>query len=202
MSTLVDKLFNQTFRFNEPHTKWKEYSFSNLFNLSTEKNTNNTVTNILSASQAHGMISREDIDIDIKFDKNSTKNYKIVESGDYIIHLRSFQGGFAFSDKKGICSPAYTILRPTLSLIYGFLREYFTSKMFVNSLKTVTYGIRDGRSINVDEFLKMKILLPSNHEQIQIINIISTIDDKIKMNIRLQELFLRQKQYLLGNLFI
>lgn len=50
---------------------------------------------------------REDLGIDIKYDKATLKNYKVVSLGDFIISLRSFQGGFELSDKSsihGFCS--------------------------------------------------------------------------------------------------
>lgn len=129
----------------------------------------------------YGMIERSDINIDIKFEQESISGYKIVRKGDYVVHLRSFQGGFAFSDRTGICSPAYIILRPNDLVVYSYLSHYFTSKPFIKSLKLVTYGIRDGRSINVDEWLDMPILLPPAQEQIRILTIVNAIDAKLTM---------------------
>ncbi|HDR1572121.1 TPA: restriction endonuclease subunit S, partial [Pasteurella multocida] len=56
------------------------------------------------------MVKREEIGIDIKYDRKSTNTYKRVKVGQFVIHLRSFQGGFAWSDLEGITSPAYTII--------------------------------------------------------------------------------------------
>ena len=135
----------------------KEYSYGQLFDVVNERNKQMKYSNILSASQEKGMVNRDDLNLDIQFERSNINTYKIVRKGDYVIHLRSFQGGFAFSDKLGVCSPAYTILRPNSLLEYGYLSNYFTSQRFIKSLVLVTYGIRDGRSINVDEWLRMKI---------------------------------------------
>ena len=89
-------------------------------------------SNILSASQEKGMVNRDDLNLDIQFERSNINTYKIVRKGDYVIHLRSFQGGFAFSDKLGVCSPAYTILRPNSLLEYGYLSNYFTSQRFIS----------------------------------------------------------------------
>ncbi len=106
--------------------------------------------------------------------------YKVVHPGDYVIHLRSFQGGFAFSEKSGICSPAYTILQPSSSISYGFLSNYFTSNKFINSLRIVTYGIRDGKSISVEEWLKLSTSVPKSlNEQQRIQTFLSLIDKRI-----------------------
>ena len=148
------------------------------------------------------MIERSDINIDIKFEQDSISGYKIVRKGDYVVHLRSFQGGFAFSDRTGICSPAYTILRPNDLVTYGYLSHFFTSKPFVKSLKLVTYGIRDGRSINVDEWLDMTITLPTKQEQIHVLAIINAIDSKLSNETMIQSDLLRQRSYLLNTMFI
>ena len=167
-----------------------------------EKNRKLEYTNVLSASQELGMIKRSDINIDIKFEQDSICGYKIVRNGDYVVHLRSFQGGFAFSDKTGICSPAYTILRPNDLVAYGYLSHFFTSKQFIKSLKLVTYGIRDGRSINVDEWLDMTVTLPARQEQIHVLAIINTIDSKLRNETIMQTDLLKQRSYLLNTMFI
>ena len=155
-SAIVDKLYSST--------NGETYSFRQLFEIVNEKNKKLTYSNVLSASQELGMIERSDINIEIKFEQDSISGYKIVRKGDYVVLLRSFQGGFAFSDRTGICSPAYTILRPNNLVAYGYLSHFFTSKPFIKSLKLVTYGIRDGRTINVDEWLDMTIILPTRQK--------------------------------------
>lgn len=65
---------------------------------------------VLSASQIDGMVLRDEIGIDIKYDEATLSNYKVVKPGQFVIHLRSFQGGFALSKLEGITSPAYTII--------------------------------------------------------------------------------------------
>jgi len=173
-------------RFKEE--KWISVKNYQLFSIASEKNKNNLVVNVLSASQEKGMIPRNEIGIDISFDKNSISNYKIVNIGDYVVHLRSFQGGFAFSKQEGICSPAYTILRPNLKyLSSSFFESYFTSQKFINSLKLVTYGIRDGRSIAVDEWLNMSTYIPSREIQDKIINFIENLNLRINTQSKIIE---------------
>ncbi len=193
-STIVDRLHSST--------NGKTYSFRQLFEVVNEKNKKLVYKNVLSASQELGMIERSDINIDIKFEQDSISGYKIVRNGDYVVHLRSFQGGFAFSDRTGICSPAYTILRPNDLVVYGYLSHFFTSELFIKSLKLVTYGIRDGRSINVDEWLNMTVALPNIQEQVRILTIINAIDVKLHIEIKEQSCLFRQKSYLLNTMFI
>lgn len=122
---------------------------------------------VLSATQDRGMIRRDENSINIFHDKKNEAGYKRVLPGQFVIHLRSFQGGFAHSAIEGITSPAYTV--------FGFSEpekhdsEYwkyvFTSKSFIQRLETVTYGIRDGRSISYEEFLTLGFVYPSKAEQ-------------------------------------
>ena len=193
-SAIIEKLYK------EVQGTW--YSYRQLFSIINERNKQLEYSNVLSASQERGMVSREDLNLDIHFERSNISTYKIVKNGDYVIHLRSFQGGFAFSEQTGICSPAYTVLRPNNLLVYGYLSNYFTSRDFVKSLIIVTYGIRDGRSINVDEWLDMKVFIPSKEQQTHIINVIESIENKIKNEETYSNYLLNQKQYLLRQMFI
>ena len=193
-SAIIEKLYK------EIQGTW--YSYRQLFSIINERNKQLEYSNVLSASQVRGMVSREDLNLDIHFERSNISTYKIVKNGDYVIHLRSFQGGFAFSEKTGICSPAYTVLRPHNLLVYGYLSNYFTSRDFVKSLIIVTYGIRDGRSINVDEWLDMKVVVPSKEQQTHIVNVIESIKNKIKNEETYSNCLLNQKQYLLRQMFI
>ena len=180
----------------------KEYSYGQLFDVVNERNKQMEYSNILSASQEKGMVNRDDLNLDIQFERSNINTYKIVRKGDYVIHLRSFQGGFAFSDKLGVCSPAYTILRPNSFLEYSYLSNYFTSQRFIKSLIIVTYGIRDGRSINVDEWLSMKITIPSKEHQQYIVKMIGSFDRKIESEEAYTIHLSKQKQYILRQMFI
>ena len=193
-SAIIEKLYK------EIQGTW--YSYRQLFSIINERNKQLEYSNVLSASQERGMVNREDLNLDIHFERSNISTYKIVKNGDYVIHLRSFQGGFAFSEQTGICSPAYTVLRPNNLLVYGYLSNYFTSRDFVKSLIIVTYGIRDGRSINVDEWLDMKVVIPSKEQQTHIVNVIESIENKIKNEETYSNYLLNQKQYLLRQMFI
>ena len=193
-SAIIEKLYSEI--------QGKEYSYRQLFDVVNERNKQMEYSNILSASQEKGMINRDDLNLDIQFERSNINTYKIVRKGDYVIHLRSFQGGFAFSDKSGVCSPAYTILRPNSFLEYSYLSNYFTSQRFIKSLIIVTYGIRDGRSINVDEWLSMKITIPSKEHQQHIVKMIGSFDRKIESEEAYTILLSKQKQYILRQMFI
>ena len=176
--------------------------YSDLFTVVTERNKKRLHNKVIAASQEFGMVERESLNLKVQFDEESINTYKIINSGDYVIHLRSFQGGFAFSRLQGICSPAYIILRPNERLEYGYFENYFTSSKFIKSLRLVTYGIRDGRSINVEEWLSMKVTLPSKDEQKRIIQTIQSIQNKLINEIGILSKLESQRRYMLQTMFI
>jgi len=181
---------------------WQTYKYADLFSISNERNGKLQYSNVLSASQEYGMIERNELNIDIKFEASSIKNYKIVRPNQYVIHLRSFQGGFAYSEKTGVCSPAYTILVPNEKISPAFLKYYFTSKKFIDSLRIVTYGIRDGRSISVEEFLQLKVAIPDIARQQQIVQVMQLWEEKIRTEEEYLSKLQQQKKYLLSSMFI
>ena len=194
MSAIIDQLYSAI--------KGNEYSYRQIFEIVNERNKQLEYSNILSACQENGMVNREDLNLDIQFERSNINTYKVVRKGDYIIHLRSFQGGYAFSEKTGVCSPAYTILRPNDLLEFRYLSYYFTSQKFIKSLIIVTYGIRDGRSINVEEWLDMKTVIPPKEQQCHIVETIRNIENKIENEELYASCLSKQKQYLLRQLFI
>ena len=193
-SAIIDRLYSEV--------KGESYMYSDLFTVVTERNNKRLYNKVIAASQEFGMVERETLNLKVQFDEESINTYKIINSGDYVIHLRSFQGGFAFSRLQGICSPAYIILRPNEQLEYSFFENYFTSSKFINSLRLVTYGIRDGRSINVEEWLSMKVTLPSKDEQKRIIQTIQSIQNKLINEIGILSKLESQRRYLLQTMFI
>ncbi|MGB6407700.1 MAG: restriction endonuclease subunit S [Planococcus donghaensis] len=164
-------------RFPAFNDDWKEYKADSIFYSVSDKNYPELP--VLSASQEKGMVFRKDIGIDIQYDENSTKTYKRVIPGQFVIHLRSFQGGFAFSDIEGITSPAYTVLDFKNKDIHDsyFWKSILTSKNFIKRLETVTYGIRDGRSISFNDFSTLKFKVPNYSEQLEISSFFKTIDN-------------------------
>ena len=140
----------------------------------------------------------------IKYEKKSLRGYKKIEPGDFVVHLRSFQGGFAYSDLTGIVSPAYTVFtfkQPEMFNNY-FWKEKFTSYNFIQLLKKVTYGVRDGRSISYSDFLTLNEKFPVKVEQTKIADLFKIIDNLITLQQRKLEQFKQLKKALLQQLFV
>lgn len=145
--------------------EWTIKRADEIFKSVSEKN--RALLPVLSASQADGMVLRDEIGIDIKYDEAALNNYKVVKPGQFVIHLRSFQGGFALSKLEGITSPAYTIIDfiDKKNNIPDFWNSILTSRDFIKRLETVTYGIRDGKSISFKDFSSLKFVYPELEEQ-------------------------------------
>ena len=86
---------------------WEQREANDLFESTADKN--HPELPVLAATQEFGMIKRDDTGINISHDKRNEATYKRVLPGQFVIHLRSFQGGFAHSAFEGITSPAYTV---------------------------------------------------------------------------------------------
>ncbi|OFK89885.1 restriction endonuclease subunit S [Streptococcus sp. HMSC056C01] len=159
--------------------EWKIKRADEIFKSVSEKN--RALLPVLSASQIDGMVLRDEIGIDIKYDEATLNNYKVVKPGQFVIHLRSFQGGFALSKLEGITSPAYTIIDfiDKENHLSGFWNSILTSKEFIKRLETVTYGIRDGKSISFKDFSSLKFVFPNLEEQQAIGSYFSNLDNLI-----------------------
>ena len=143
-------------RFKGFEDEWENMDASVIFKTYFDKN--HPDLPVLSASQEYGMIVRENVGFKVQHNKENEAGYKRVLPGQFVIHLRSFQGGFAHSTVEGITSPAYTIIefRDKSQQDDIFWKYVLTSKEFIKRLETVTYGIRDGRSISFDDFSDRK----------------------------------------------
>ena len=158
---------------------------------------------VLSASQELGMVYRDQNGIDIQHDKKNETSYKRVLPGQFVIHLRSFQGGFAYSEVEGITSPAYTVMSfKNSSEQYGlFWKHVFKSETFIKRLETITYGIRDGRSISFSDFKSLILQYPSFSEQKLIGDSIAVLEKGITLHQRKLEKLKLTKKALLQKLF-
>lgn len=131
---------------------------------------------ILAITQEHGAIPRHMIDYHVSVTDKSLETYKEVRSGDFIISLRSFQGGIESSDYHGICSPAYVILRKRGRLSDTFYRQHFKSHGFIQQLTRNLEGLRDGKMISYKQFSELQLLKPTLPEQQKIADCLDSMD--------------------------
>jgi type I restriction enzyme S subunit len=179
---------------------WKHPKSRDVFASVTDKSHNGRLQ-VLSATQDRGIVPRTAMDIDIKFDENALPTYKRVVPGNFVIHLRSFQGGLAYSDIEGVISPAYVILEPKVQIEDDYYKYLFQSTDYIKRLNVAVYGIRDGKQISYESFGMINIPLPPLAEQRSIAEILTTADRLISVKERLIAAKRKQKRWLMSQLF-
>ncbi len=205
---LMQNLFPQEgkkvpkFRFPEfkDEGEWKFLYGNELFEAISNKNHNSDLP-ILAITQEHGAIPREQIDYSVIATKQSVKSYKIVEVGDFIISLRSFQGGIEYSYYKGICSPAYIILRKKKKLSNLFFKFFFKTDLYIRYLNKNLEGIRDGKMVSYKQFSEILLPYPSKNEQQKIAECLSSLDELIMAQTKKIEQLERHKKGLMQKIF-
>ena len=159
--------------------KSKPLTTNMIFENISDKNHGNEYP-VLSATQEKGIVLRSEIEKDINFNKENTNSYKLVCKGDYVISLRSFQGGIEYSNIDGLVSPAYTVIRPIIPISDGYYKEYFKTNDFIDRLNSAIYGIRDGKQIGYKDFAELALHNPPLEEQEKIAEILSRCDKVIE----------------------
>ena len=156
---------------------------------------------VLSATQDSGVVPRRILAGRVMSSSNESALYKVVLAGDFVISLRSFQGGIEYSAYNGAVSPAYTILRSQIELDSDYYRYYFKSNVFINQyLSKAVVGIRDGKQISIPIFMTIKLPQPPLPEQRAIASVLSSADSEINALEKKLSLFREQKRFLLNNL--
>lgn len=202
---MMQKLFSQQIRFKaddgSEFGEWEVIQANQIFENYSNKNHDGTLT-ILAATQDKGVVPRDEIDIDIKSSDASVLSYKIIEKGNFVISLRSFQGGIEYSNYHGICSPAYTILKSIKPIASGFYKNYLKTNDFIQRLSATVIGIRDGKQISYQAFSTLMIDYPSVEEQTKIADFLSAIDQKIEVVTQQIEQAKTWKKGLLQQMFV
>ena len=158
---------------------WKLYKAEDLFKNITDKN--HADETVLTIVQGRGTMPREKAGRNIHYDDKSLSGYKRAERGDFIIHLRSFEGGLEMANETGIVSPAYTILRCTKPHSSLFYNAYFHTDEFINHvLAKSVEGIRDGRQISYEAFKWLGIPYCCPGEQAKIHGFFEALDLRIE----------------------
>ena len=183
------------FRFSGFTGDWEQRKLGEIFEEYSEKNHEELPA--LMIIQGCGTIRRDESERSLLYDKANLSNYKMVKEGDFIVHLRSFEGGLEMATNIGIISPAYHTFHGE-NTDSRFYYSYFRSKKFIDiDLKPHVYGIRDGRSIDVEGMKTVKIPFTSYEEQKAIGMFIKHFDHLITLHQRkLEKLKIIKKSFL------
>lgn len=156
---------------------------------------------VLAITQEHGAIPRHMIDYHVSVTDKSIESYKVVRVGDFIISLRSFQGGIEYSKYNGICSPAYVILRRRGSGRDDYFRHYLKTERFIRILTRNLEGLRDGKMISYGQFSGLQIPVPKASEQQKIADCLDSADELIAAQARKVDALKTHKKGLMQQLF-
>ena len=152
---------------------WEMRKMKYIFDERSEKN--HPDEPMLSATQSEGVILQSKYQGRVVVVNTGFDGLKLVKVGDFVIHLRSFQGGIECAYDQGIISSAYTILNPKYPEFSAYYKKLFKSSAFIDLLKICVTGIREGQNINYSKLKQFYIPLPPLPEQRAIV---TYLDDK------------------------
>ena len=141
---------------------WDEIQFKYCFDEIND--TGHPDEEMLCATQNKGVIPQSLYDGCVVAVTKGFENLKLVKKGDFVISLRSFQGGIEYAYYRGIISAAYTILHPIDEDYTEYFKYLFKSSVFINVLKTCVTGIREGQNINYNILGNKYIPIPPKDE--------------------------------------
>jgi type I restriction enzyme S subunit len=146
---------------------WSMRSSRHIFKLANEPS--RAEDDQLSSTQKYGVVPQS-LFMEIEGHKvalalSGTGNFKHVEENDFVISLRSFQGGIERSKYKGCVSPAYTVLRAAEPIDANYWSFLLKSRRYIQILQTMNDGLRDGKSISYQQFARIPLPSPPLPEQ-------------------------------------
>ena len=196
-TALVPKLRFPEFR---KAVGWTEQFGDDLFDQISDKKPEPGLP-VLAITQEHGAIPRHMIDYHVSVTDKSIESYKVIQVGDFIISLRSFQGGIEYSQYHGICSPAYVVLRRRGGGSDAYFRHYLKTDRFIQILTKNLEGLRDGKMISYKQFSDLQIPVPAFEEQQKIADCLSSLDELIAAQARKVDALKTHKKGLMQQLF-
>lgn len=179
---------------------WNEEAGNALFDQINERNSEPSLP-VLAITQEHGAIPRHMIDYHVSVTDKSIESYKVAQVGDFIISLRSFQGGIEYSRYHGICSPAYVILRRRGEGSDDYFRHYLKTDRFIRILTKNLEGLRDGKMISYAQFSELQLPVPPPAEQRKIAECLNSVDEVIAAQARKVDALKAHKKGLMQQLF-
>lgn len=145
----------------------------------------------LTASQKYGMISQEEYmrreNARIVLADKGLENWKHVEPFDFVISLRSFQGGLEMSEVTGCATWHYIILRARQRIHPYYYKWLFKSSMYITTLQRTCNYIRDGQDLRYSNFVKVPLCIPTLYEQQKIADFLDRKCAKIDHLITLKQ---------------
>lgn len=134
---------------------------------------------LLAATQTKGVVPKDHYENRTVLAMKDFHLLKLVDVGDYVISLRSFQGGIEHARFRGIISPAYTVLRPGNLFNEAYLTYLFKSRPYIDNLSLYVTGIRQGQNIDYERLRRSYLPVPNLDEQRLISRYLLDIDSNL-----------------------
>lgn len=155
---------------SEIPAEWEIIPSKYLFKNSDERRRENDV--MLTASQKYGIISQEEYmereNSKIVLANKGVEDWKHVEPNDFIISLRSFQGGLEMSETTGCITWHYIVLKACRPIHSKFYKWLFKSEAYIKALQRTCNYIRDGQDLRYSNFAQVPLFDINTAEQIEI----------------------------------
>jgi type I restriction enzyme S subunit len=157
---------------------------------------------MLTASQKYGVLYQKEFVeregrrvVEVILGRESLKH---VEPDDFIISMRSFQGGLEWSRLRGSTSFHYVMVRPVKGVYPPFFAHLFKSALYIQALRATTDLIRDGQELRYSNFVQVDLPIISVEEQMAIAEFLdretAKIDALVEEQKRLIELLKEKRQ--------
>ena len=154
----------------EVPNNWKFYKGKYIFGERSERG-NSVNLQLLSPTQKFGVIPQSMYDeltsmksVKVREDTDLS-TFRTIHRGDFCISLRSFQGGFEYSEYEGVVSPAYHVLYPKMNICAGYYKYLFKEQRFIGEMNSYCQSLRDGKNISYFDFGRTLIPFPPLSEQ-------------------------------------
>lgn len=171
--------------------EWKVARAKSIFSQRSSKG--NTTEVLLSATQKQGMLPQYMLEGVVQTNANTDlQTFKTVHQKDYVISLRSFQGGFEMSNYEGVCSPAYQVFYNKVPISHQYFWLLFKSYGFIDKINSLTVGIREGKNIQYKDFANMLLAIPSLSEQQKIADYLDKVCGEVDEMVALQETMIEE----------
>ena len=142
---------------------------------------------LLAATQSKGVVRKEEYEARTVLAMKDLHLLKLVHTGDFVISLRSFQGGIEYARERGIISPAYTVLYPVAQNHHAYLARLFKSESYIHNLSLFVTGIRQGQNIDYERLARSYVPLPPLADRTAIVRFLDHADRRIRRYIRAKQ---------------
>ncbi len=161
----------------------------------------------LTASQKHGILPQK-LFMEMEQQKvvQVLKGHEIlkkVEADDFVISMRSFQGGIEYSPYSGSISSAYVPLFSKMKISTSFFKYFFKSAPYIQALQSTTNLVRDGQALRYGNFTQVPLPIFDAAEQQTIANFLdhetAKIDTLIEKQQQLIQLLKEKRQAVISH---